>query len=68
MIALARHFLRLLTPAGQETPVLAPDAITALNAHRWPANVRELRNVIERSLAFEPMPPVLGAEHLRFTV
>ena len=48
--------------------VLAPDALTALNAHRWPGNVRELRNVIERSLAFEPMPPVPGAEHLRITL
>ncbi|HET9599585.1 MAG TPA: sigma-54 dependent transcriptional regulator, partial [Anaeromyxobacteraceae bacterium] len=65
VIALARHFVRLLTPAGHEPPVLAPDALAALNAHRWPGNVRELRNVIERSLAFEPLPPVLGAEHLR---
>jgi tetratricopeptide (TPR) repeat protein len=68
VIALARHFVRLLTPTGHEPPVLAPDALTALNAHRWPGNVRELRNVIERSLAFEPLPPVLGAEHLRITV
>jgi hypothetical protein len=67
VIALARHFVRLLTPAGHEPPVLAPDALAALNAHRWPGNVRELRNVIERSLAFEPLPPVLGAEHLRIT-
>ena len=68
VIAFARHFVRLLTPAGHEPPVLAPDALAALNAHRWPGNVRELRNVIERSLAFEPMPPVLGAEHLRITI
>ncbi len=68
VIALARHFVRLLTPVGHEPPVLAPDALTALNAHGWPGNVRELRNVIERSLAFEPMPPVLGAEHLRIKV
>ena len=65
VIALARHFVRLLTPAGHVPPVLAPDALTALNSHRWPGNVRELRNVIERSLAFEPLPPVLRAEHLR---
>ncbi|HET9555024.1 MAG TPA: sigma 54-interacting transcriptional regulator [Anaeromyxobacteraceae bacterium] len=67
VIALARHFVRLLTPAGHEPPVLAPDALAALTAHRWPGNVRELRNVIERSLAFEPLPTVLGAEHLRIT-
>jgi len=67
VIALARHFVRALSPAGQEPPVLAPDALAALSAHRWPGNVRELRNVIERSMAFEPLPPVLGAEHLRIT-
>ena len=68
VIALARHFVRLLTPAGQQPPVLGPDALTALNAHRWPGNVRELRNVIERSLAFEPLPPVLGAQHRRIAI
>ena len=66
--ALARHFVRNLAPAGREPPVLGPDALAALNRHRWPGNVRELRNVIERALAFQPMPPVLGAEHLRITV
>jgi DNA-binding NtrC family response regulator len=68
VIALARHFVRALTPPGHEPPVLAPDALAALSAHRWPGNVRELRNVIERSLAFEPLPPVLSAEHLRIKV
>jgi transcriptional regulator with PAS, ATPase and Fis domain len=65
VVALARHFVRELTPTGQEPPLIGPEALTALNAHSWPGNVRELRNVIERSLAFEPLPPVLGAEHLR---
>jgi tetratricopeptide (TPR) repeat protein len=68
VIALARHFVRMLTPEGLDPPVLAPDAIEALNAYRWPGNVRELRNVIERTLAFEPMPKVLGADHLRIAV
>jgi tetratricopeptide (TPR) repeat protein len=68
IVALARHFIGVLTPTGQEPPALAPDALAALHAHRWPGNVRELRNVIERSLAFAPLPPVLGAEHLRFAI
>jgi hypothetical protein len=62
---LARHFLRQLTSAG-EPPVLGPDALTALLAHPWRGNVRELRNVIERALAFSPAPDVLQARHLRF--
>jgi tetratricopeptide (TPR) repeat protein len=65
IVALARHFLRRLTPPDREPPVLSPDAIAALLAHDWPGNVRELRNVVERSLAFDPVPSVLDGEHLR---
>ncbi len=62
---LARHFIRQLTHEG-EPPVLGPDALAALLAHPWRGNVRELRNVIERALAFSPAPDVLQARHLRF--
>jgi len=65
VVALARHFVRLLTPEGQEPPQLGPDALAALVAHPWPGNVRELRNVIERSMAYGPLPTVLGAEQMR---
>lgn len=65
VVALARHFLRQLTPLDREPPVLSPDAVETLLAHDWPGNVRELRNVIERSLAFAPVPSVLDGEHLR---
>jgi hydrogenase-4 transcriptional activator len=61
---LARHFARELS-AGAEPPVFAPDALAALLAHPWRGNVRELRNVIERALAFSPRPDVLQARHLR---
>ena len=61
---LARHFARELSH-GQEPPVFAPDALAALLAHPWRGNVRELRNVIERVLAFSPRPDVLNARHLR---
>jgi hypothetical protein len=62
--ALARHFLRELGPKGR-SPVLAPDALSALAAQTWPGNVRELRNVIERTLAFAPDAAVLTAADLR---
>jgi len=65
VVALARHFLRRFTPAGREPPRLGADAEARLAAHGWPGNVRELRNVIERSLAFEPLPPVLTAADVR---
>ncbi|WP_240360567.1 sigma-54-dependent transcriptional regulator [Pyxidicoccus caerfyrddinensis] len=65
VVALARHFVRMLTPEGEEPPQLGPDALSALVAHPWPGNVRELRNVIERSMAYGPLPAVLGAEQMR---
>jgi transcriptional regulator with XRE-family HTH domain len=63
---LARHFLRDLTRRG-DPPVLAPDALAALHEQRFPGNVRELKNILERALAYFPDQPVLRAEHLRLT-
>ena len=65
VVALARHFVRGMTPPGSAAPVLTVDGEAKLLAHSWPGNVRELRNVIERSLAFEPLPRLLGAAELR---
>jgi DNA-binding NtrC family response regulator len=45
---LARHFLESF--GGGAPPVLAPEAVGALERYRWPGNVRELRNVIERAV------------------
>jgi predicted ATP-dependent protease len=65
VVALAHFFIGKLTPAGRTPPVLSPDGELKLMGHTWPGNVRELRNVIERSLAFDPLPPLLTAEHIR---
>jgi two-component system nitrogen regulation response regulator NtrX len=52
---LANHFLarfaaeRRLTP-----PPLSDEAIAALQAHDWPGNVRQLRNIIERTVILAP--------------
>lgn len=43
---LAQHFLTQL--AGNNAPLLTPDAIALMQSYPWPGNVRELRNVIER--------------------
>jgi DNA-binding NtrC family response regulator len=37
---------------GRPTPELAPDALQVLGSYAWPGNIRELRNVLERSLLF----------------
>jgi two-component system nitrogen regulation response regulator NtrX len=36
------------------TPSLSPDAIAALQAYEWRGNVRQLRNVIERTIILAP--------------
>ncbi len=51
--ALAQHFAAQITKQNGWKPVtFAPEAIQALQAHAWPGNIRELRNVVERLLLF----------------
>ncbi|MDQ6886245.1 MAG: sigma-54 dependent transcriptional regulator [Gemmatimonadota bacterium] len=45
---LAASFLR--TFGGPTPPVLGDEALAVLQAYRWPGNIRELRNVIERAV------------------
>jgi DNA-binding NtrC family response regulator len=49
---LARHFLKKIC-RDMHCPVmeLEPDAVRALEAYDWPGNVREMENVIERTVA-----------------
>jgi len=46
---LAREILRRI--AGGDAITLSPEAIASLQAYAFPGNVRELENVLERSLA-----------------
>ncbi|MFO0773924.1 MAG: sigma-54 dependent transcriptional regulator [Nitrospiraceae bacterium] len=46
--ALVGHLLRGVRVPGSGPSALAPDALAALAAYRWPGNIRELRNVLER--------------------
>jgi DNA-binding NtrC family response regulator len=45
---LAEHFLRQY--GGAAPPRLTDEAMQALQGYRWPGNIRELRNVIERAV------------------
>lgn len=36
------------------TPEIAPEAIVALQSYDWPGNVRQLRNVVERTIILAP--------------
>jgi two-component system, NtrC family, nitrogen regulation response regulator NtrX len=52
---LVAHFLaRFSAERRIQTPELSKDAIAALQAHDWPGNVRQLRNIIERTLILTP--------------
>jgi two-component system nitrogen regulation response regulator NtrX len=48
---LVAHFMkRLSTMSGLATREVGDDAMAVLQAHNWPGNVRQLRNIIERLL------------------
>jgi two-component system response regulator HydG len=64
---LAAHFLEILQAgaSGTAEKKLSPEALEKLADHAWKGNVRELRNVLMRSLLFAP-DPVIGPEDLLF--
>lgn len=63
---LAKYFLELFSAkSNKKINHITPEYLDALNVHTWPGNIRELKNVIERSvilsdtdaLSFESLPP-----------
>jgi two-component system nitrogen regulation response regulator NtrX len=52
---LSEFFLtRLSTERRVRTPAISHDAVAALQAYDWPGNVRQLRNILERTLILAP--------------
>jgi two-component system, NtrC family, nitrogen regulation response regulator NtrX len=52
---LANHFLaRFAAERRIQPPTLSEEAMAALQAHDWPGNVRQLRNIIERTIILAP--------------
>ena len=52
---LANHFLtRFAAERRIPPPTLSDEAGAALQAHDWPGNVRQLRNIIERTIILAP--------------
>jgi two-component system nitrogen regulation response regulator NtrX len=53
--ALAEHFFtRYAAEQGIPPPDISSDALAALQAYDWPGNVRQLRNVVERTVILTP--------------
>lgn len=51
--ALAGHFAAQIVKQNNWKEItFSPEAMQALQAHNWPGNIRELRNVVERLLLF----------------
>ncbi|QQV75819.1 sigma-54-dependent Fis family transcriptional regulator [Sphingomonas aliaeris] len=53
--ALVHHFMaHYASERRVPTPEIAPDAMVALQSYEWPGNVRQLRNVVERTIIMAP--------------
>ncbi|MGJ3649789.1 sigma-54-dependent transcriptional regulator [Sphingomonas sp. GlSt437] len=53
--ALVEHFVAHYARERRvPTPEIAPDALVALQSYEWPGNVRQLRNVVERTVILAP--------------
>jgi two-component system nitrogen regulation response regulator NtrX len=76
---LVRHFAaRYAADQRVRTPAVSDDAMAALQAYDWPGNVRQLRNVIERTIILAPgeriacididmLPPELLSDQAQLT-
>jgi PAS domain S-box-containing protein len=58
VVALARHFLNLKVPGK----TFAADALVALQAHAWPGNIRELRNLVAKLAMSTDGRQITGSE------
>jgi len=53
--ALAEHFFtRYAREQGLAPPDVSPEALAAMQVYDWPGNVRQLRNVVERTVILAP--------------
>src|SRR5204863_4234123 len=53
--SLVEHFMAHYAAERRvRTPEIAPDAMVAMQSYDWPGNVRQLRNVVERTIILAP--------------
>lgn len=68
--ALVQTFIRKFAAVHKESPItgISDEALRVLMAYRWPGNIRELENVIERAFIIESSPLIQVSslpDHLR---
>jgi two-component system response regulator PilR (NtrC family) len=57
---IAEHFLaKYNEQMGKAIAGISHQAMSLLQQHDWPGNIRELENVMERAVALEPTPSIL---------
>ena len=62
---LVQHFLqRLAQDSGRTGMTVSQEAMRRLMAYRWPGNVRQLENTVERALAFTQGRSVIDVQDL----
>ncbi len=65
--ALVEYFLRsVAVEYGQAPKKITPEAISSLQSHDWPGNIRELKNLIERLVIMTPSSTI-GAKDFLLT-
>jgi two-component system, response regulator FlrC len=65
VLPLAMQLLSSRCRPGERVPALSADAAQLLLTYRWPGNIRELDNLLQRALILT-QGPVIGPEQLRF--
>ncbi|MBB65268.1 MAG: hypothetical protein CMO81_09415 [Waddliaceae bacterium] len=66
--ALVYHFIKLFNEEfRREVSEVDPEAMEALRVYPWPGNIRELRNLLERTVLLECKGKILMKSHLQFS-
>jgi len=61
---LVRHFIKKHSPKRKDVLIkgISGETLNVLTSHDYPGNVRELENIIERSISFANSPEILPAD------
>ncbi len=65
IVSMAQEIVaRLAKKMGREQPGISALAAEKMRVYNWPGNIREMENVLERAMTFNPRNPEIAAEDL----